>query len=230
MLWVSTIKDPTPTAVVGGSAQVQCAILIDLMKLPTNLPIERVHHRRFLLRGLSSSIIAGNVLNTLSADWAAYLNFINFIGNKPTGGVHPASVPTATALGCRYQDPTSGKFRLTSLANDPNLAYQMIMAGPGIPATAGVKVKISGVPGMAAIMMNRTWNIVGNNLTGVTIGTTKKAIPKFDGNVYTGPGPAFVQQIAPLSGPFDQFAVIGLRSKKTGEALRRLRGKSSRKR
>lgn len=209
-----------------GGAQVQCCVLADLQKLPAGAG-DRVHHRKLLLRGLPPDVINGNVINSVGPNWSRFVTFLNFVANMPTGGA--ANPARATQLGLIYQDPSFAKTpcpALTVGGNTPRL-----ISFPDITAYApGDQVRISGWKGLDGVQYNRAWNfiqsVVNGGVTTATFGASR-----FDLEPGTTPFPnaAKLQRIKLLAGPFDQYAIIGLRNKRTGGVFHRLRGRSTRK-
>lgn len=210
----------------GANAQVQCAVLIDAMKLPVGAN-DRVHHRKFLVRGLPADVINGNIIDDAAPNWPKFIQFFNFIANKPTGGVNnPAR---ATQLGIAYQDPAFPAVpcpALTVLAASPR-----IISFNDITAYApGETVRIRGWTGVEGIAFNRAWNFIYSVVVGpstvASFGTSR-----FDIGAVTTPFPnsAKLQRVRPKVGPLDQYAVIGLRSKRTGKVFHQLRGRSARR-
>lgn len=207
-------------------AQVQCAVLADLEKLPlAGRPTEHVHHRRFLVRGLPSSLINGNVMNTVDPAFTALQQFLALIGNKPAGGEHPKLVPVWT-WGIKYQAPTQPKTTITlARVHTPN-DHEIVVA-PQLPGGTARKSKVivSGVDAPSA--WNRIWTFLANTTQDEVpvsvLGTTRQR--QF--GTYDGPGRGEYQVVSWEAGPVDQYALIGLRNKKTGRVFRQLRGRSS---
>jgi hypothetical protein len=224
--------------IVGGNgsreAQIQCAILVDLQRLPLvpNLG-EPVHHRRFLIRGLSQGLINGNVLDPSSPRWKDLIAFLNFIGVKLTGNNPALNVPlplTRTALGIRYHDPnqqwTYGMGIVT--AGIPN--SRIIVTPPilGLATSPNPSlIQIEDVPAPQS-RMNRIWTFLGYDdfaaPTKMTLGKTRKPLGT---DAVAAGGAQRMRRVSWLYGPIDQYAIIGLRSKKTGRLFRQLRGRSS---
>ena len=67
-----------------GQSQVQCAVLVDLARLPTALN-EPTHHRKFLIRGLASDVINGNILNPFAKSFGDLKVFLNWLAFKEAG-------------------------------------------------------------------------------------------------------------------------------------------------
>lgn len=218
---VGAIKGSTAA---GKGAQVQCAILVNLMRLPTATG-EKVHDRRFLVRGLPVSVIDGNVLKTDGPYWTRFTNFFNFIAKRPTG-VAPVG-DSATSLGIRYQNPAvTGISLLTASVNTRD--RHLIDVTPTFPgALKGTNYKIKGVGGQDGPNVDRQWvQLTDSGATPMVLGKTRNPFPEGRDVLYIGPGLAAIRKVAYLYGPFDQYAIIGLRSKRTGKISRQLRGKS----
>lgn len=212
-----------------GGAQVQCCVLVDMMKLPTNVPTDRVHHRKFLCRGLPPDVINGNVINIATApNWPRFVTFFNFLANKPTGGVN--NPDRATQLGISYQDtafpyePMAGQI-VVDQAN-PRVIQ---IVGDITAYVPGEQIRIRGGTGLDGVAFNRAWNFIAP----VAGPPAAKAFGKsrfdigFSGPVT--PNSYERQRTRFLVGPLDQYAIIGLRSKRTGKVFHQLRGRSGRR-
>ena len=209
-----------------GGAQVQCAILIDGQKLPVGLN-DRVHHRKFLCRGLPPDVINGNVLNTAAPNWPRFVAFFNFIANKPTGGVNnPAR---ATQLGISYQDPNFPYIPLPG-AITVNAATPRVISMPDPTAYgAGEQIRIRGFTGLPGVAFNRAWNFISTNPGPPVVTTFGKSRFDISAQVTPFPNAASYQRTRLLVGPLDQYALIGLRTKRTGKVFHQLRGRSARR-
>lgn len=206
-------------------AQVQCCVLADMQKLPT-APSDKVHHRKFLLRGLPPDVINGNVINPSATNWPAIINFLNFVANKPTG--EPNNPGRATMLGVIYQDQVNfPAIACPALTVDPT-APRNINFDPGLTVfVPGDVIRIRGFKGLDGVQYNRAWTWIQTNA-----GPPQKAYfgkSRFDLEPGTTgfPTNALLQRVRFVSGPFDQYAVIGLRSKRTGKVFHQLRGRSA---
>jgi hypothetical protein len=209
-----------------GGAQVQCCVLIDGQKLPVGIN-DRVHHRKFLCRGLPPDVINGNVLNTAAPNWPRFVAFFNFIANKPTGGV--ANVGRATQLGIAYQDPAFGKTPLPAVTV-LNASPRLISWNDITAYLPGESVRISGWTGINGVQYNRVWNFQQSQVVGPnTVATFGKSRFDLEPGTSAFPNPASLQRIRFLVGPLDQYALIGLRSKRTGKVFHQLRGRSARR-
>lgn len=205
--------------------QVQCALLIDMEKLPEEAG-EVVHHRRFLIRALPSSLINGNVLAPFGPHWIRMTTFMNYVGKRAIGFDFDDKQPTFP-WGCRYHDPTQTATAITNAkpdpANDRRLLVEPIIILPA--GKKGVEVRRVDSPRN----FNKTWTVVGNApAPNATFMVLEKSREKLQG-AYTGPGLANVRAVAWKYGPFDQYVIIGLRNRKTGRVFRQLRGRRSRR-
>lgn len=205
--------------------QVQCAILIDLEKLPeTNRPTEGVHHRRFLVRGLPSSVIDGNILDTNSLAWGNFNKFFDFIGNH-LAGVRPEPDHVPFTWGIRFLSPNSTKRQILAARAIAPLGHQIEMKTDGnLPIFVGSRVIVSGIDSPAGF--NRTWTVMKTDAPEpfpYIMGTSRRRLQ----GSYDGPGKG--KAVVPVYeyGPVSQYAIIGLRNKKTGRVFRQLRGRSS---
>jgi hypothetical protein len=211
-------------------AQIQCAVLVDLQRLPIAVG-EPVHHRRFLIRGLHVGMINGNVLDPGAPGFAALTRFLNFIGKKPTGGSDPAAKDTRSALGIRYHDPSVAWILIRSLGSG-KLGGGGLTVGvqPIIPGLISFphpsQVEIRDVPQPLA-RYNRTWNYLGLDNAGISMILGKLRKPTGQDLYVANDGAARMRVVKYLYGPVDQYAIIGLRTKKTGRLFRQLRGRSS---
>lgn len=209
-------------------AQVQCSILLDLQKLPSG-PGDKVHHRKFLLRGLSTDVINGNVINPAAASWTAYKTFFDFIGNKPTGGVHGGGF-LATMLGVTYQDQVNfPKIACPAITVD-GANPRVISINPGLTAfVQGDVIRITGWSGLDGVSFNRAWTFISQQAGPPIAAFFGRSRFDMEPGTSAFPNPAFYQRVRLITGPFDQYAIIGLRNKRTGGVFHRLRGRSSRK-
>src|SRR5215469_3344983 len=101
------------SAIKALSPQVQCALLVDMARLPL-APDTKTHHRKFLLRALPAGLLQGNITNPASAYWPFVKTFLNFLANHEVAGGPGAEVALgkaanaqATNIGLRFQDPNS---------------------------------------------------------------------------------------------------------------------------
>lgn len=216
-------------------SQVQCAILLDLQKLPIS-PLEPVHHRRFLIRGLSSSLINGNILNTASPVWGAVTAFADFVGQKATGS--NAGPGGTTQLGIRYHDPAADWVNISTAQATGVINLKdtltVIPVLPGLvrtPYPSKVEVRDFQDP---LKPFNKTWSFIGYTGPGpvfdsMILGKSRGNLP---GNTYPpdGGGTARMREVRWKYGPVSQYALIGLRNKKTGRVFRQLRGRTSNRR
>jgi hypothetical protein len=210
------------------AAQVQCCVLADLQKLPS-APADLVHHRKFLIRGLPSDVINGNVINTGAANWPKFVTFFNFVAGRPTG-VGAKTPGAATMLGVSYQDQVNfPKKNCPALTVDP-LNPRMISLNPGTEAyVPGESVRISGFKGLDGVAFNRAWQYVTTDVGPPVKAWFGKSRFDMDGGTTPFPNAASIQRVRLLVGPFDQYAIVGLRSKRTGKVFHQLRGRSARK-
>jgi hypothetical protein len=214
--------------------------LVDLQKLPDpTVAGDIVHHRKFLIRGLPSDIVNGNVI-VEGNSWPAMQRFLNFIGQKETPAGLDKKQLHAEVLGLRYQNPTLPKFNITYLAStgNPTVFWLVqpdqptwIEGAPG-GASPGTKVRFTRVQapyekflsGRVGVLLSRISlgaPPAGNQMV---FGRTKKDLPD---NVITTGLPGVMQQLGYSYGPFSQYAIIGLRTKKTGRLFRQPRGRAS---
>lgn len=202
--------------------QVQCAILVDFVRLPIGPADPFTHHRRWLMRALPSEFIDGNVLRTTGDNYVRFRAFMDFLGatSRPIGpGVQRPANPIYSL---RFINATSLSLPisvLTVLADNPR---RIQITSPGVGAVGlGGLVRIKRVSFPRGI--NRNWRVVSTsgNPDVATLGTSR-----FDlAGTWAGDGiaSALNYDYAPPS----QYTVIGLRVKKTGRPSRLLRGRRS---
>lgn len=204
--------------------QVQCALLVDMARLPTAAN-EVTHHRRFLLRALPADVINGNILNVGGPNWNAILAFFQFMGNHETAGRPSGTSPSTTTLGVKYQDPGSaGWITLPAVSATPGDARSITVAAD-VGASAR-RIRIRRVPDVARDL-NRTWTVMSRTAGAAGPSILGRAKRDLQNQVYSGVGPGQYEVVAPLYGIFNQYTIIGLRNKKTGRLFRQLRGRSS---
>lgn len=213
------------------AAQVQCCVLVDLERMPlAGLEDEPAHHRRFLIRGLPQSLIDGNVLNFLSIHFPLLESFLDFIGGHAAG--RPVVVGRPRFLwGIRYHDPVTAKLVINTIGvgpdNDRTVRVTFVPGPPDPPVPLPRRFEITGVD--SPERFNRTWNLLTTGVVGgLPFYIGGNARKKLQGG-YIGPGPGKGRFVRMLYGPVDQYAIIGLRNKKTGRPFRPLRGRSARR-
>lgn len=225
---VTNRRGLVPTSAINGlnggpAAQVQCAILADLEKLPA-ADNDTSHHRRYLLRGLPAEIISGNVINGLSQYYDTLLNFLRYIAGHEAG-VAPVPGAPRYPWGIRYHDPGITASKIINLQIAPyDSGIVLTTENPPIVGVVGQHYQISGVP--SPLGVNKTWKFAGTfSIAPTTFNAWEKSRKQLQGT-YTGPGPGKIRRVGSLYGPPDQFVVIGLRNKRTGRVFRQLRGRS----
>ena len=220
---LAALKGGAPAALA--PAQVNCALLVDFMKLPGSTPGEPAHHKKFLMRGVPGQIINGNIIDNQVAEWSLVTKFLNFVGKKIAGGA--VGAPSAAILGLRFEDPTQVYVPLTGMVIGgigPPDKRLMSVTGVGLPALArGDHVTIKGSPDGR---LNRNWtNLSGAAGGPYTLGTLRKPYPG-DSFTFAGPGVPAMRPVKFSYGLCDQYTIIGMRNKKTGRVFRQLRGRS----
>jgi len=221
-----SLKTTDPDAVGHDAAQVQCGILVDLQRLGTT-PTEKVHHRRFIIRGLVTDVIKGNIIYNQSELWPQHLAFLNFIGQKDAT-IAGANKNGAALLGCRFQDATPQPQPVTAIQVGSTLTDDFhfgIVSPTLLLLTPGAKVKVTGVPDNR--VLNRIWTysqtVVSGGSNFYILGKARKPLTPYQPAVTAG---IFAQLQQQDYGTFDQYTIIGLRSKRTGKVFRQLRGRS----
>lgn len=202
-------------------AQVTCALLVDITRLPLQ-PTEPAHHKRLLLRGLPQGAINGNVLSSTGRFQNPITRFLDYVGRVNTvslvtgGNAVPAPVPIWKL---RYRDPAQAVYvPITSLANPAGSVFQLSVGASMGALTKGDRVNIIGVTSPRGA--NRVWTVQQTALLGpYLLGTAKRELQGEWSN--TG-------QIAKLKyqyGPADQYNIIGMRVRHTGRPFARTRGR-----
>lgn len=219
-----------PSSGVGNLySQANCALLVDLVKLPIDPATDHAHHRKYLMRGLPADIINGNVVRTVSPqnNWQAVKNWLNWLAKRETGEAitgPPAGFPANTAVGIRFQNPANAAY--SALASTGVAADKRTLSvGSALAGTVGkTKYTIIGVPQVSR-QMNRTWTLRFSSLVDAAaiLGTTTKDMTP---TTYTAPGTGKIRVVDPVYFLFDQYTIIGLRNKKVGRIFRQLRGRS----
>jgi hypothetical protein len=212
--------------------QVNCAVLVDLAKLPNpTQPLDRTHHRKFLLRGLPVDVINGNVIDPNFANWKNIQVFFNWLASKETGTATPPTLPIGVGknntIGLRYQNPAN-----VAYLPAPNIGInaqdsRSIDLAQLLPAPPGAKYQLTGFPAKMRAL-NRLWTLrVAAALPTpvTTLGRARRDLP--ENLIYTAPGTGKYREFDPVYGLFDQYTIIGLRNKKTGRLFHQLRGRSS---
>jgi hypothetical protein len=211
--------------------QVQCALLVDFMRLPA-VANERVHHRRFLLRALPAAIIQGNVPNDQAEVWKAVITFLDYLGRGASGDDNENKALPFWQI--RYQDPGEPRLSITSITVD-GIRPQRLLIQPDQPAwvassatNQGAKIKVTDVVEPGLERANRQWvllaRIAGIGPTKMVFGTARREFNPAVSAV-SDLGVGFMRRQVNLYGPAHQYAIIGLRSKKTGRVFRQLRGR-----
>lgn len=222
---VGAIKSTGITITGKLAAQVQCALLFDMQRIPRVLDgTEPVHHRRMLLRGLSQRLIAGNVVSRTAPEWNDILAFMNYVANKQTGEVNPAPGPHVVFMGTRFFNPTNRPVPINAIITDPAQTATIDVA-PDFPADGpGTRYVIYGQKYYQPF--NRTWTLIdhlGAPGTLLHLGTARR--PLVEGVRFPGDGKAKIRKLSWSYGTFDQWSFIGLRNKSTGGIFHRLRGR-----
>lgn len=222
---------PTPAQIGPPTieGQVQCALLVDLVRLPGSGPPPEslTHHRRFLMRALPVDVINGNVVNNVGPNWRAIKVFLNWLAKHETGETAPfvlAPLPNST-LGIRYQlESSPGWATLGAVALAPGDPRSIVIANDvGVNAK---QVRIRRCPDNARDL-NRTWKVQSRTSVPTASSVLGRAKRDLQNGVYSGTGAAQYLVVTPFYALFDQYTIIGLRTKKTGRLFRQLRGRAS---
>lgn len=204
--------------------QVQCALVADIVKLPTALN-EAAHHRRFLIRGLSigDTTPGGNVWKPTGPSGASLRRFLNYLakGQVGEGGGQPAAFAPFEHWQMRYNDPAVISQPITDLTLPAGAPTTIKVTSAALAAAAvGDKVVIQRVGFPRGV--NRTWTVQALPVAPDTHWTLARSRFNLSG-AWDGNG--ICTLVKPLFGAPDQFAILGLSSKKTGGLFRRARGR-----
>jgi hypothetical protein len=220
-----TVIDP------GERTAVQIAILIDIAKLATQPQFkEKVHHRRFLLRGISNTLFACNTIDRGSGQFPNLRKFLDFIGNHGTGSAPSSAVtPQSRVHGMKWHDPSIIKADLSYIAG---FGVRDIIIQPTLQFPVGSKVKLTRVLDPYSLA-NRTWNVLFTPLLSpvgypagsyTVLGRSRHAFATE--GLTAGDAPVGEAQLVKnLYGLPDQYTIVGLANKKTGTVFRKLRGR-----
>lgn len=218
---------PSPGDRGSFSLQVQCAILIDMMRMPTE-PFEKSHHKRFLVRGLPAGLVNGNVFDTTTQYWPRLSAFLNFVGgHNASVGAGPQGSPWH---GLRFFPPAAARINVTNVRADTS-DKRLIQVQPDIPGLVpGNFVQIQGMVSPHK-SLNRVWTLtdrVPGPPVWMILGIAKGAVADQPAQVlFTGPGNVRERPIVYGYDKFDQWSLIGVRSRKTGRVFHQLRGRST---
>lgn len=206
------------------SSQVQCGILMDLEKVPSGVLGDRMHHRRFILRGLPSDVINGNVIRTSVKNYGKYNEFAQLVGHKPSGGVHNKDIEEWD-WGIRWDTSAVGGIPVTRIFVVPDAFGKTLVFAPALGAPVlGELIQIKGVPAPGK-EINRYWRVAGNVVIDGTTYTKLIGTRQPVDVDYNNTARVSIRRPVWDAGPVTQYATIGLRSKKTGRAFRQLRGR-----
>lgn len=200
-------------------AQVQCGILTDMMFAQADGG--KTHHKRFIIRGLTSDIINGNVIKRTSSTWAKVLAFLDYVAHHESGKAQTAT--SFSGFGIRYRpSPYANEVvqSITPLTSD----RRYVTVVPNLDAAApGDTVRIRRVSTPRGC--NRAWRVISQNpgANSMVLGRSRLPIE----STYTGEGEAYMFAETFLVAGLQQYTVIGLRSHKTGKLFHQLRGRSS---
>lgn len=212
---------PVPTS--GLVPQVQCAIAVDITRLPHD-PDTFAHHRRMAFRGLSVGIINGNVIEIESGTYPFVLTFLNLIGYKQSGLDQPPGGNKPKYWKIAFQDTslTHAYTPINNLTLNSGDARFCTLVAPGLAAVKkGDRIIIKGVTGPRGI--NRTWTVLADAGAGlaISLGKSRRFLDLVP--IVTVGGRCRIKRIS-LGDP-DQYLITGLTSRKTGRPLRQLRGR-----
>lgn len=197
-------------AAANTGAQVQCCVLVDVMKLPQG-DGDKAHHRRLQLRGLPRSIMDGNVLSENSQAFNKMLGFLNYVARVRTP--EPRLGLPVPVWKIRYQNPTAVFVPITALAQTAG-NDRSITISAGLPgANHGRRLEIRRVASVAGV--NRIWTV--RAAAAVPAGGPYVLVRSKTPIVGTWvPNDGVAALITPLYGPADQYTIIGLRDRQTG--------------
>lgn len=193
------------------AAQVNCCVLCDVTVLPT-APGDRTHHRRILLRGLGSSMIDGNCLNTTSPAFRALVRFLNYVARGESPNVpKPAQVPYWQIRVQNFAVPYMTLPVPGGLVINPVNDRQIVVNAPLGALTTNSRVTVRGVTSPRGV--NKVWTY----LSGPPGGPYVFGKTRFDlAGLWSSNGS--IQVVTPLYFPADQYTIIGMRDKHTGSS------------
>jgi len=202
----------------GAAAQVTCAVLADFTALPLQAG-DHAHHRRFLIRGLSSNVIDGNVIHPNAVEWRRIELFLDYLATGRIEGA-PNPVPNPNRWQIRFLPGTVPFSGITLLKLEPGAPNYITVTAPNITQEEGTQWIIKGV--RHPYYCNRTWTTIRPSLTGTTtiqLGRSRRVISgdwDFSGQI----AKVAYEYAAP-----SQMIVIGLRERDTGRPSRLTRGR-----
>jgi hypothetical protein len=195
-------------------------------------PNDRSHHRRFLVRGLPSEVIAGNVLNTNNAQWTNIVQFLDFCALHAAGApvpVNPAPPNYRSRLGIRYKNPATAPSPLSVIRGIDTHRLHIEPQLIGIPAGTSPQWRLRGISDPYR-QINRVWvqdrnvDAVGVEPAYTVLGPSRRAIVDLGAVALLNQGK--IQRLDYLYTLLTQYVVIGLRNKRTGRIFRQLAGRS----
>ncbi len=204
-------------------AQVTCALLVDLVRLPGQVG-EVSHHRRIMLRGLAAGAIFGNVLSGVLEYQQPINKFLRYVGRidtrDMTGGAiaDPAAVPVWEM---RFKDPVGGAAEYVSAVTNPagNNRHILVTADLGA-VSRGQRFRIARTREPRGLA--RVWTVLENSAgPPYLMGTAKREVT----GTYDGSGQASL--VSYLYGPATQYNLVGMRTRKTGGPFAHTRGRRS---
>ncbi len=206
--------------------QVQCAILVDLERMPLEAA-EKAHHRRFLVRGLPNEVVNGNVLEPFGPMWRHIRKFLDFVGNEDISVKRTEGVGRFT-WGIKYRNPTATKHIISQAQPQMADAQRLLVTAAGMgDFLPGTRATVQGIK--SPRNFNKTWLVTGTTTIGAeTFLVLERSRERLQGE-YSGPGTGVIIPAVFLYGQVDQYVIIGLRVKKTGRSFHLLRGRQSRR-
>lgn len=206
------------------SGQVQCAVLVNMDAIVgPGTPGETIHHRKFLVRALAKDLVNGNVIQNESDDYTFLKRFLNFVAHRPAGQpVNPAQL--RFTWGIRWNTQSNVSTTILRMKEDPGSLKRSWLVDPPTNLPRGTKMVIKGIP-RPNEDGNRTWTIQGHKTVDTVVYDVVTGNRRPIDVDYTGPGPGRYTLIDWNSKMFDQYTIIGLRTKKTGRSFRQLRGR-----
>jgi hypothetical protein len=201
-------------------AQTTCAVLVDFTAPPIGVAPDNASHRRnYLLRGLPTTIMRGDVLLTASPAFGLLQNFCRFMANQindvvPIPGAAGPGLPNIIIP---YDNPNNDWQAITAVPVIANRSFSITAALGPITSADHVRIRRVGVPRQLNGLFSSQGASPGPNYI---LGRTRRPIV----GAWSGDGQARLVQT--WGAPIKNFLIIGLRTKKTGRPFRQPAGRA----
>lgn len=177
---------------------------------PVNQPGQRTARRNMLFRGLPTNIASGDTFLRGSLAFQQLLGFCNYMTARAS---NQEGAEFTTIWSLLIQDPITAWRPITALVPDAVNTRSLVVSATGLTTTFGLRYQIKGAGGFN-IPINRTWTALRDGTLTHQVGTSRKTIS----GAWNGAG-----QIRPRlydTAYLRNYAIIGLRIKKTGRPSR----------